>query len=121
MVGDRSGGSAAEVKRGTVPNIVDERLAWLAVRDELRDESRRARGAGLMRIVRGLNRSPSAAATAEAARVDLVERKMIKFAIVADELVAEFTDRERFMLRATGQVPDWYIDTVKRQAKRVKF
>jgi hypothetical protein len=106
----------------TVPNLQDERLAWLAVRDDLRNASTTARGLRLMRFARGINCwSRSGYYAAESVRDDIIEKQMIKYAIAADELVATFSVEERFMLRATGRVPAWYLDAILDAAKRVRI
>jgi hypothetical protein len=105
----------------TMPNMQDERIAWLAVREQLREASTTARGLRLMRFVRGISRSPSGYETVESVRDDIIERQMIKYAIAADKLVAKFTIEERFMLRATGQVPAWYLGAILDEAKRVRI
>jgi hypothetical protein len=110
-----------EVSAMTMPNLQDERIAWLAVRDELRSRAIKTRGVGLMRFVRGINRSESGYRTVEGVRDDMVETRMMKFAVAADELVAKFSIEERFMLRAVGRVPEWYLDAIVQEAKRIRM
>jgi hypothetical protein len=102
-------------------SLQDERLAWLAIRDELRQMCTKLPGLKLIRIFGGLNRSQTSHLARRAMSDDLADRQMTKYALAADELVRKFTHEERHVLRETGQVPQWYIPTVLAEAKSIKM
>jgi len=102
-------------------SLQDERLAWLAIRDELRETCTKLPGLKLIRIFGGLNRSQTSHLARRALSEDLAELQMTKYALAADELVREFTYEERQILRKTGRVPEWYFPTVLAEAKSIKI
>jgi hypothetical protein len=104
-----------------MPNLQDERLAWLAVRDDLRARAIRTRGTGLMRFVRGIGRSTDGYRTVQGVRNDLIETKMTKYALAAEALIEKFTVEEVFMLRAVGRVPEWYLDAIVDESRRIRI
>jgi hypothetical protein len=102
-------------------SLQDERLAWLAIRDELRETCTQLPGLRLIRIFGGLNRSHTSHLARRALSEDLAELQMTKYALAADDLVRRFTHEERQLLRETGRVPEWYFSTVLAEAKSIKM
>ena len=109
----------------------DERLAWLAVRDELvRAERRRIRSriaaflggrnlaAARERIAgpRGRSRREQAVGDVE---VPMSSTYMVRSSLAVEEVAGRLSDRERATLRATGQVPDWFLGEVKATARHI--
>jgi len=94
-----------------VINLSDERLCWLAVRDEL---DRRSRSSGKVFLVRLLTRSPRGGPTVSG---DVISDQMREYAFAVDDLAAELNPAERQVLRATGQVPAWFLPSVEQRVK----
>jgi hypothetical protein len=44
---------------------------------------------------------------------------MVRSSLAVDEVAARLTDAERTTLRATGRVPDWFLDEVKATARHI--
>jgi hypothetical protein len=104
-------------------NVTDERLAWLAVRDELARESRRLglRGWLLAVLTGGGGALPSASASRAGPTVgrarwrERTSERMGDYALAVDDVAQRLSDEERRVLRASGQVPDWFLDAVHRR------
>jgi hypothetical protein len=102
-------------------HVTDERLAWLAVRDELERESRRLglRGWLLAVLTGGGGGLPSASASRAGPTVgrarwrERTSERMGDYALAVDDVAQQLSDDERRVLRATGQVPDWFLEAVR--------
>jgi hypothetical protein len=107
------------------PSLTDGRLAWLAVRDELRKQSRRGLGQLLLRLGGALPASSGMSITSRvSAPVSAREQRnsrMIRYSIVVDAMVRHLSDEERAILRADGTVPAWFLPRVLEDAKSVRF
>jgi len=111
----------------TTPQLTDERLAWLAVRGDLKNLSQpnpvlhfflrvgRARSAG-----RSVYNSKGAYGQINQ-DADFTSRKMRTYAVAVDELSRRLTKDERAALRASGKVPDWFMPAVIEAAKTIKI
>ncbi len=94
------------------PSLTDERLAWLAVRDELRKRSRRSLGQLLWRLGGAMPSSSNVMSITSNVSEPVVVReqrssRMIRYSIVVDDMVRHLSDEERVILRADGAVPAW--------------
>lgn len=106
----------------SVPKLRDERLAWLAVRDEL---SRRSRscfatlfaflGAGGMRIggIRGRT------GIASELHNERITGRMMRYSVAVDRVSRRLSQDERVHLRETGRVPAWFVERVIAEEKTV--
>lgn len=102
------------------PKLRDERLAWLAVRDQLR----RAAGRSPLAIVanvldhlrpgRGLSAAPSGSEVRTNSR-------MRRYAVAVDLVSTRLNGDERHTLRETGAVPPWFLAAVRAEAQKVRF
>lgn len=113
----------------TVPKLRDDRLCWLAVRDQLH---RRARRNPVMFLAYVVGRHPRYIGTnaagerlvsnafGQGASQDIARGKMQRYAIAAYEVSARLNPDERQALRATGQVPTWFLPAVLDQAKTIR-
>src|SRR5262245_15487566 len=109
----------------------DERLAWLAVRDELvRTERRRIRsriaaflGGRNLAAARERIAGPRGRARREQAvgdvEVPLSSTYMVRSSLAVEEVAGRLSEQERATLRATGQVPDWFLGAVKATARHI--
>jgi hypothetical protein len=116
----------------------DETLAWLAVHDQLRRRSKRTFSGIVMSIFGGRGRAAARdAVTSLRVRTtsrpgmeppptnyeQLIPRPvsahMVRYSLAVDELAKKLTEAERFTLRATGEVPDWFVPEVYRCAKKM--
>jgi hypothetical protein len=82
----------------------DERLAWLAVRDEL---NKRVYRRQLVATVFTLGMMPGLTRS-------WASRRMTRYGITADQLATHLSHGERQVLRASGQAPDWFLPAVLR-------
>ncbi|GAA5184696.1 hypothetical protein GCM10023322_26740 [Rugosimonospora acidiphila] len=91
--------------------VRDERLCWLAVRDQL---DRRSRRRSLLGRLVG-NFTP----TGRGLGVDLtrgsVKGRMMRYSFAVEDVAQRLTPEERQVLRSTGQVPDWFLNAVERR------
>jgi hypothetical protein len=109
----------------TNPSLTDERLAWIAAREALRTSSQ---GGLFRRVLLGLlsgRRTGSRHVTMTHAgselQADIVGEKMMRYSIVVDELSRKLSDEERVTLRATGQLPEWFLPAAHLEVKNVKL
>jgi len=96
-------------------NLTDERLCWLAVRQELRE---RTRGGGIwtwLRVSGGDLRSARGLGS-DMARQRRADR-MADHAVAVDQAAQKLNAEERRLLRASGRVPDWFLPEVERLAE----
>jgi hypothetical protein len=108
----------------------DEQLAWLAVQDELR---RHDRGRITSRIGAFLDRrslrmareritgSRSGRARRDLGDVELTPSSpyMVRSSLAVNEVSQRLSDQERATLRATGQLPDWFLPEVTSVARDI--
>jgi hypothetical protein len=109
----------------------DERLAWLAVRDELaRTERRRIRsrisaflGGRSLSSARERIAGPRGRRRADQRLGDVdvppSSTYMVRSSLAVDEVSRRLSDEERMALRATGRVPDWFIPEVRATARHI--
>ena len=109
----------------------DEQLAWLAVRDELRNHERRRItsriGAFLdrrnLRMAReritGSAGGRSGASGLGDVDVAPSSSYMVRASLAVNEVSRRLSDEERATLRATGQVPDWFRPEVTSVARHI--
>jgi len=101
------------------PGLRDERLCWLAVEEKLRRRSMRGTGffIGLSSLVRSADVAFGAPGTARG----FASAKMRKYAVAVDIVAMRLNPQEREVLRTTGEVPDWFLDEVLAEARKVKL
>jgi hypothetical protein len=91
----------------TEDQLTDERLCWLAVRDQLRDHSERKSSGGLFALM----------PLGRAARIrEKADEMMHEYAFAVDDASRQLKPEERQVLRQTGQVPGWFMSDVQRRA-----
>lgn len=112
-----------------VPKLRDDRLCWLAVRDQL---SRRARRNPLTLLAYVFRRRPRYVGTnpagvrlvdnalGEPAGRDIARGRMRRYAMAAYEVSARLNPDERQVLRTTGQVPAWFLPAVIAHARTIR-
>ena len=84
--------------------LSDDRLAWLAVRDYVRGQTRPS---FFLRLFGALSRLGG-----DEAR-DFASDKAHSYAFAVGDAVQDLSTEDRKMLRRTGQVPDWFIARVE--------
>ncbi|SEK33412.1 hypothetical protein [Streptacidiphilus jiangxiensis] len=100
-----------------VPKLNDDRLCWLAVRDHVDMRSRRV---GLMGWINALGaRRGGGGLGGDTRREGMSDQKM-DYAIAVDRASEQLTQDERLHLRATGEVPDWFLADIDRRAKEIR-
>jgi hypothetical protein len=83
----------------------DERLCWLAVRDQL---------------ARRVSRRPKVMVTyllgylMNAERHEAEERGLAAYSFAVNDAAAKLSPEERQVLRTSGEVPDWFLGEVER-------
>ena len=109
----------------------DEQLAWLAVRDALQrhDRGRITSRIGAFLDRRSLRRAreritgPSAGRSGGAGLgdVDVAPSSpyMVRSSLAVEEVSHRLSDGERATLRATGEVPEWFLPEVTSVARHI--
>ncbi|GIL25222.1 hypothetical protein [Actinocatenispora comari] len=95
--------------------LTDERLAWLAVRDHFGKVSRKRGVLGVVLLVLGSMRRRSAGGMVNDEQRDAMSDKLGDYAFAVDDAARTLSKDERARLRATGQVPDWFVADVQRR------
>ncbi len=99
------------------PQLTDERLAWLAVRDQVREMSKPGGIGALLGVLKFMLAGGSRRGEAEEEMND----KMKKYAIAVDDLSRRLTREDRLVLRSTGAVPPWFLDAVIVEASNIRL
>jgi len=102
----------------TRPKVRDERLAWLAVRDELARRSRRRPLTFLRRILGNL--APTSKGFGQDATAPVAGRRMRRWSVAVFDVAQRLNPGEREVLRATGRVPDWFLDAVRQRYRQLR-
>jgi hypothetical protein len=106
-----------------VPNVRIERLAWLAVRDRLARGGRDNPVLAMFRIRSGGRHSRLAVPGVpdrDWLGFDLTAGRMASFGFAVYDVAQELSVEERQVLRATGDVPDWFLPAVYRRRRRLR-
>ncbi|MEV4556001.1 hypothetical protein AB0K51_03265 [Kitasatospora sp. NPDC049285] len=102
-----------------VPSLTDERLCWLAVRDRLGKKARRVGPFGwllALTAASGGRQGGTAAGIAGDMRREGSSGRMHDYAFAVDAASERLSAEERGRLRATGEVPEWFLADVERRA-----
>jgi hypothetical protein len=94
----------------------DERLAWLAVREQL---IRRSRRRSFLRRVLG-NMLPTAHGLGSDLTRSAIKGRMMRYSFAVDDVAQRLRPEEREVLRATGQLPDWFMDAVESRVRELR-
>jgi hypothetical protein len=114
---------------GQVPQVNDDRLCWLAVREQLNRRAGRpglrgwfaALAGGSMRGTTGSRRLGTGASQLGGdVRREARSDAMADFAFAVDEAAGDLSAEERRHLRATGEVPEWFLGEVERRAAAIR-
>ncbi|GIH16940.1 hypothetical protein [Rugosimonospora africana] len=97
--------------------VRDERLAWLAVRDRLNRRSRRRSVLG--RLFGNL--TPTGTGFGTDLSRGSVKSRMMRYSFAVDDVAQRLTPEERQALRATGQVPDWFLGAVEKRFRELRW
>ncbi|MFI9269839.1 hypothetical protein ACIGXM_03845 [Kitasatospora sp. NPDC052896] len=100
-----------------LPNVTDERLCWLVVRDELHKKSSKLGVFGWITILGGGRRG--GAALGGDLRREQASGRMGDYALAVDDAASTLSADERGHLRATGQVPEWFMADVERRYQEI--
>ncbi|GAA4209545.1 hypothetical protein [Actinocatenispora rupis] len=99
--------------------LTDERLCWLAVRDHCARRSRRRGVLGWLTLLatasRGGGSGRAGTAMVGEEQRDAMTGKMGDYAFAVDDAARTLRPDERAHLRATGEVPDWFLADVERR------
>jgi hypothetical protein len=100
------------------PKVRDERLAWLAVRDELARRSRN-RPLTFVRRIFG-NLTPTSKGFGHDTTAPVTGRRMRRWSVAVHEVAQRLDAGERDVLRTTGRVPDWFLDAVRQRYRQLR-
>ncbi|MFF3948890.1 hypothetical protein ACFYYN_29265 [Streptomyces sp. NPDC001902] len=101
-----------------MPNVTDERLCWLIVRDDLRKRTGKLRFFGWFTVL--FSRTPGGAAMGGDLRREYASDKMTDYAPAVDDAAQKLSPEEREHLRVAGEVPDWFMDDVERRYQVIR-
>jgi hypothetical protein len=111
-----------------IPRLRDERLAWLAIEDQLKRASRRGPFGPLLTLLgsaggMGWSYSNGRVTTHTGGGIgrSIGSGRMVRYSIACDEQAKRLTAEERQILRTRGHVPPWFLDTVLAEAKKIKI
>jgi hypothetical protein len=100
------------------PKVRDERLAWLAVRDELKRYSRSRPMTFVMRIMG--NMAPTRRGFGTDATEGVTTGRMRRWSFAVHDVAQRLDAEERRVLRTTGRVPDWFLDAVRKRYRELR-
>jgi hypothetical protein len=110
-----------------IPNLTDDRLCWLAIREQLSKKAHKVGPFGwLTALGAGAVSRRSGRAARTAARIDgdmrreAASGKMMDYAFAVDDASGSLTPDERQHLRATGEVPEWFLADVERRVTEIR-
>jgi hypothetical protein len=89
-------------------SLTDERLCWLAVRDQLNRKLRGSMTMVFLAYFRGSSRGK------------MISGRMAYYAEAVDELAGQLSAEERRTLRLTKQVPAWFLPRVEDRATELR-
>ena len=101
-----------------VPAVNDDRLCWLAVRDQIDRKARKLGLFGWLTVTGSGGRS--GAALGGGLRNERRADSLADYAFAVDALANTLSTEERTHLHATGEVPAWFLPEVERQAAEIK-
>ncbi len=104
--------------------LTDERLAWLAVREELAKRSKK--GTLLARILHAMNGDRAIVVRGNgeggefggSAHTEVLSERMQGYAFAVDDVASRLSPDDRRTLRETCAVPPWFLDAVQAQYAR---
>jgi hypothetical protein len=94
----------------------DERLAWLAIRDQL---ERRSRRRSLLRRLVG-NFVPTGRGLGSDVTGGSIKGRMMRYSFAVDDVAQRLSPEERQVLRGTGQLPEWFLEAVERRYRELR-
>jgi hypothetical protein len=101
----------------SVPKLTDDRLCWLAVRDHVEKKTSKVGLFGWMSAM-GARRG-GGRMSGDMRREKMSDEKM-DYAIAVDEAAQQLTVTEKDHLRATGEVPGWFLADIDRRAEIIR-
>ncbi|MEU1620011.1 hypothetical protein ABZ479_22260 [Streptomyces sp. NPDC005722] len=101
-----------------MPNVTDERLCWLVVRDELRKKAGRLRVFGWITVL--FSRNDGATTTGGDLRREYASDRMADYTLAVDDAAQGLSPEERRYLRAVGEVPEWFMADVERRYQVIR-
>lgn len=110
----------------TVPQLNDDRLCWLAMRDHIDKHSRKLGFWGVLSAFAGAGGASRGGGARGAAglggdmRRESMSGKKLDYALAVDAASEQLTHEERLHLRATGEVPDWFAADVDRRVAALR-
>ncbi len=99
--------------------LTDERLCWLAVRDELDRRTRSGLAMTMLRLFAS-NSCRAGVTPVRSVSGDMISERLMDYAFAVDELAASLDVEERATLRATGEVPAWFLPRVEERARQIR-
>ncbi|MBC3842371.1 hypothetical protein GXW82_25810 [Streptacidiphilus sp. 4-A2] len=103
-----------------VPQVNDDRLCWLAVREELGKKSRKPGLVGVFSLLGGARGGHGGTRLGGDMRREGSSDRMGDYALAVDAASGTLSAEERKHLRATGEVPEWFLAEVERRATVIK-
>ncbi|MFE0458915.1 hypothetical protein ACFW1A_06590 [Kitasatospora sp. NPDC058965] len=108
-------------------NVSDERLCWLIAREQLGRQARQPGAFGWFTVVLGwlsaLYRFGNRTGTQESGRAIRQERtsqRMADYALAVDDTAERLSAEERRELRATRELPTWFMPEVERRFAAIR-
>ncbi|MFJ7964411.1 hypothetical protein [Streptomyces sp. NPDC096324] len=101
-----------------IPNVTDERLCWLVLRDELSKRSSKRGFLGWFGAL--ITRNVEGAEISGVERRGRRSERMTHYSIAVDASAQKLSAEERQHLRTTAQVPDWFRPDVQRRYEEIR-
>ncbi|GAA2744941.1 hypothetical protein [Kitasatospora cinereorecta] len=102
------------------PNVTDERLAWLLVRDELSRRTEKTPWWSLLRFLHAARGRHGLATQAGGMQQEATSGRMADYALAVDDAAETLSAEERRTLRETSTLPGWFMDDVERRYQEIR-
>jgi len=102
----------------SIPNVADERLCRLIVHDEMRERARKLGFFGWITLP--FSFATDGATVGGDLRRERGSDRMHVYAVAVDDAAQTLSADERQHLRATAEVPDWFMDDVERRYREIR-
>ncbi|MFE2579113.1 hypothetical protein [Streptomyces sp. NPDC059378] len=102
----------------SIPNVTDERLCWLIVREELQKKTSKLRFLGWVTVL--FSGRTRGARLGGDLRREHASDKMSDYAVAVDAAAQTLSADERKHLRTAGEVPDWFLADVERRYREFR-
>lgn len=109
-----------------VENVTDKRLCWLIAREQLAVQARKPGAFGWLTVVIGLVAAATSLGRARSVRAgrgmraERARDRMADYSLAVDDAAERLSAEERRHLRATRELPEWFMPDVERRFAAIR-